>query len=330
MIKGTIKQPDQLTAKIILDEIGEESIYKYYLETDYVENRPFCNPLRNDKNPSFMIGSKYGKLVHIDFADDKYKGGPIDFVQQKFGCSFPDALKRIAMDFSFGEYEVSGKSMPTLSKRKERKIIVPKETIIQVKAKKMDTADLAYWNSYHQDRNDLKNNNVYSVKELWIDRRRVNLPISELVFAYLYEGKWWKIYRPFAKRELKWKTNCPNDYVVDLEKIRNCEKAIITKSHKDKMVLQKVFPHVCSVQNESRSAFNDETVTFIRNNVTEPYINYDSDEPGKKASWDITAAFGFKHLNVSYEHHPIKDFADLAKEKGLKVIEDYLRLKQIL
>ena len=82
---------------------------------------------------------------------------------------------------------------------------------------------------------------------------------------------------------------------------------------------------MCHVQNESLAAFSHETVTYLKEHSKEVYYGGDSDSPGKQASYAITQAFGFKHINPPDEllKEGIKDFADWARYKGLEEVENH-------
>ena len=41
---------------------------------------------------------------------------------------------------------------------------------------------LAYWNDYYQDEEDLKANNIFSVEEVYLNKKRIVIPDNELRF----------------------------------------------------------------------------------------------------------------------------------------------------
>ncbi len=98
------------------------------------------------------------------------------------------------------------------------------------------------------------------------------------------------------------------------------------------MVMKKVFPCCCAVQNEGIACFSQENVEYIKANSDKQILSFDSDVTGVANSQQITKLFDFGYLNVPKRHlkEGIKDWADLAKAYGLKRIEDYLRFKTIL
>jgi hypothetical protein len=333
-MKGRKKQI--LTQEIILSKISEYDIYRFYLGRDFKVNRPIASPMpgRKDDNPSFLIGNKHGFLYHIDFGDSYYRGRCFDFVKQiRLLVNNYDVLKLIDRDFGLGildDTEIKDYKQ-IVAKYKPDIQIVKEFSLIQCKARKFfHTDELLYWKSYFQTENDLREEQVYPLTEVWINKVRVSISPTEMVFGYLYEDKW-KIYRPFAKnKKEKWRTNVPIDLMDGLENVKGCDKALITKAKKDKMVIRKIFPCVASVQNESVVAINPENLDFIKKNSREQWINFDSDAPGKKASWSYTTEFNFKHINVPDSLFPIKDFADMAKEKGLEAVREHFKLKGLI
>ena len=178
----------------------------------------------------------------------------------------------------------------------------------------------------------LRANNIYSIKKLFLNKQLFSLKETELRFGYLYDGHW-KIYRPFADRKSKWvPNNVPITAMDGKEDIVDCSVAFINKSKKDYMVMKKIFPCCCAVQNEGVACFSPENVEYIKANSDRQILSFDSDVAGVANSQQITKLFDFEYANVprKYLSEGIKDWADLGKTHGLKAIEDYLKEKGLL
>jgi hypothetical protein len=333
MIQG--KKRVKLTPDSILDKISEYDIYKFYMpHQNWKINVVTYSPFRNEKNPSFIIGYRGGALRFCDFGDSSRKGGCFNFVMMLFNVSLNDALLMIDRDFDLGiisgsstkQYEriVSDYAQPTATSKREY--------FIQVKTRKFTNEELAYWNGYYQDIDDLRANNVYSIDTVYLNKQKFPIKDTELRFGYLYEGHW-KIYRPFADKKNKWMpNNVPITMMDGLDDITDCDVAFINKSKKDYMVMKKVFPCCCAVQNEGMGCFSEENVEFIKENSERQILSFDSDETGVKNSKLISDKFGFDYCNVPriYLDEGIKDWADLARIHGLKTIEKYLTQKELI
>lgn len=334
MIEG--KRKVKLTADSILDKISEYDIFKFYMPVqDWKVNKVTYSPFRHENNPSFVIGNKRGFITFIDFADTNKRGNCFDFVKVLYNIStFDDVLKRIDGDFGLGiwtgkateEYKIitSTYKQPELEKR---------YSVIQVTTRKFNKEELAYWNLYHQDIQDLRDNNIYAIKSVYLNKSKFPIKSTDLTFGYLYEGQYWKIYRPFADKKSKWvPNNVPITTMDGLEDIKNCKTAFINKSKKDYMVMKKVFPCSCAVQNEGIGCFSHENVEYLKANSDEQILSFDSDVTGVTNSQQITKLFDFGYCNVprKYLIEGIKDWSDLAKAHGLQAIEDYLKHKQLI
>lgn len=325
----------RLTTDSILEKISEYDIYKMYMpHQNWKINVVTYSPFRNEKNPSFIIGYRGGALRFVDFGDSSKKGGCFNFVMTLFNVSLNDALLMIDRDFDLGivtasstkNYEriVADYAQPTATSKREY--------FIQVKTRKFTNEELAYWNGYYQDIDDLRANNVYSIDAVYLNKQKFPIKDTELRFGYLYEGHW-KIYRPFADKKNKWMpNNVPITMMDGLDDITDCDVAFINKSKKDYMVMKKVFPCCCAVQNEGMGCFSEENVEFIKENSERQILSFDSDETGVKNSQLITDKFGFEYCNVPriYLEEGIKDWADLARIHGLKTIEKYLTQKELI
>lgn len=333
MIQG--KKRVNLTPDAILEKISEYDIYKMYMPTqNWKINTVTYSPFRNEKHPSFIIGYRGGALRFKDFADSAISGGCFDFVMMLFHIPLREALMMIDRDFDLGiisgtstkNYEriVSDYAQPTSTSKRE--------FFIQVKTRKFTHEELAYWNMYYQDIDDLRANNVYSIDTVYLNKQKFPIKDNELRFGYLYEGHW-KIYRPYGDRKNKWMpNNVPITMMDGLDDIKDCDVAFINKSKKDYMVMKKVFPCCCAVQNEGIGCFSDENVEYLKENSDRQILSFDSDEAGVKNSQLITEKFDFEYCNVPriYLDEGIKDWALLAKEKGLKTVERILKEKDII
>jgi len=334
-ITGRLK-PSFLTPEKILEKITEYDIFKYYMpNTDWEPNVVTFSPFRNERNPSFMIGNKQGRLTFIDFADTSKRGSCFDFVRMSFNLKdLKEVLALIDRDFGLG---FSRETNTEQYKRIVSQYIQPVRAVkaysnIQVVVKAFTNDELAYWNQYHQSLDDLKANNVYSISKVYLNKQLFSVPF-ELRFGYLYDDKW-KIYRPHAKdKKSKWvPNNVPITAMDGKDDIKQCDVAFINKSKKDYMVMKKLFPCSCAVQNEGLGCFSPENVEYIKSNSASQILSFDSDVTGVENSQQITKIFNFGYCNVprKYLSEGIKDWADLAKAHGMQAIEDYLKEKQLL
>lgn len=333
MISGPIRK--ELTDKAIFNRISEYDLFRFYMPNhDWKLNHPCISPFRNETNPSFLISSRHGFLYFIDFTDTSIRGNAIQFVQKITGLdNYNDALERIDADMKLGIRNKELEDYKAITKTYNQPIDLEKRySVIQVKSRKFTQEELDYWNMYHQDLQDLKDNNIYSIDKVFLNKQRFSLPDNDLRFGYFYSGSW-KIYRPFADKKQKWlPNNVPITTMDGLNNIKDCDIALISKSKKDYMVLKKIINCVCAVQNEGVACFSDENVLYLKQNSKRQILGFDSDEPGVHNSQQITKLFDFDYCNVprKYLNEGIKDFADLAKAYDLKTVENCLKQKGIL
>jgi DNA primase len=325
-----------LTAKAILGKISEYDIFRYYMpDKTWKINQTTLSPFRNESNPSFMIGNKKGYLSFIDFGDTSKRGDCFTFVKMLYNLNnMDDVLRMIDRDFglgftpgtSTGEYKIITKEY------KQPEDLGKRYSLIQVVTKKFTKEELDYWNSYHQSEDDLRANGIYSLKKVFLNKQLFPLKDDELKFGYFYDGHW-KIYRPFADKKNKWMpNNVPITMMDGKEDIKNCKVVLINKSKKDYMVMKKIFPCSCAVQNEGIACFSEENVEYLKANSDRQILSFDADEVGVANSIQITKMFDFEYVNVprKYLSEGIKDWADLVKAHGYNPVENYLRQKGLL
>ncbi len=334
MIKGIKKAI--VTKEEILSKISEYDIFRFYMPAkDWKLGQATYSPFRDEKTPSFLIGVRGDSIKFIDFGDTSIQGDCFKFVERLYNMpNFHEVLKKIDADFNLGIS--SGDNLQDYKRiiktYAQPKLVEKDYSFIQVKTRNFTNQELAYWNEYYQDIDDLKANNIFSIDEVYLNKKRIVLSDNELRFGYLYDGHW-KIYRPFSERRWKWMpNNVPITAMDGKDDIKNCDVAFINKSKKDYMVMKKLYPCCCAVQNEGMGCFSDENIQFLKDNSNRQILSFDSDETGVSNSKKITEMFGFDYCNVPREFlkEGIKDWADLARIHGLKVIEDYLINKNII
>ena len=319
--------------KLIFEKVSQEQIFRYYYPYKFTLNQRCLSCFQKENNPSMIIGTKSnsGDIVFKCF-NSFQKGDCINFVMQMFNLDYLDALLKIAEDFGLKEssntkYEQIIKELPKTTVIKQKKA-----PDIVVSTRPFNSNELSYWNDYYQDISDLKRENIYVPKKIWINKNPIDLKVSELTFCYYYpENDKWKIYFPFKEKSKKWLSNIPLITSWGLENINKDKNTLICKSKKDYMVCRKIYSYVTGVQNESTAAFSENFVSELKKNSKLIYYGGDSDAPGKAASYLITQQFGFKHINPVDRLLPeTKDWADWAKKESLEKVYNHFKQKNII
>lgn len=331
MIRGERKK--ELTINTVLNLISSYDIFRYYMpHRDWELNHAILSPFRKENSPSFCIGNKYGNLSFIDFGTGEH-GDCFEFVKILYNLSsIEQVLKKIDVDFGLGFNSAEINYMNIVKEYSQPEELKKRYSLIQAVTRKFTKEELEYWKMYYQSLDDLRHDNIYSIKELYLNKRKYSITPNELRFGYLYGEGYWKIYFPFAEKKRKWLSNVPLVTLDGKENIQNCDVAFITKSKKDKMVLRKLYSCVTATQNESVGCFSNENVEFIKQNSNRQILMYDSDEAGIQSSLQITKLFKFDYCNVpkKYLEEGIKDFADLAKTHSLSTVEQVLKNKNLI
>jgi hypothetical protein len=338
MIKGS-RIDDKITSEKILDRVTEYDILRAFWPANvpFDLNTGICSPFHKDNRPSFIVGNKFGKISFKDFSDENRKGNVWEFVKQIENLrSYEDVLiavnKRLGLGLN-GEKDTSEKRIVTWDQPKK---FETDYVFYQITTRKFTAEELAWWNQFHLDISDLKEENIFAPKLIRKNRKVEPLKRSDLTFCYWYPDiQRWKIYKPLADKLYKWRTNCPNDYVEHLSSIKNCKRGFLIKAKKDRMVVRKAtgIDSIAVTQTEDASCVNGNTLTVFNENCEEKFVISDNDKKGKEFSWYMTKNHGYKHLNVPdyyREENGWTDFADLAKGKGLEAVADHFKTKGLI
>lgn len=326
-----IRKVQQISAEEVLSKVGEYDIYRIYIG-EFKIGGTMCSPFVKQVTGSFGIYMSNGRLYHADFADEVHHGDAMAFVQQMYQLTYPQAIQKVAEDFGLTdrnsqEYKkITGAySKPVLDQRRH--------SLIQCTVKRFTKSDLNdYWGRYPvigQDK--LKKHNVWSLKEVFLNRKKIPIGKHEMVFGYWYEEKGWKIMFPERDKTHKWLSSIPLDTPEGLSNLDKDHDTLVIKSKKCLMVMEEVYPWVCSMQNESVGSVSDNTARYIVENSRKVFYGGDSDVAGKKASYKITGKHSWYHINVPDPLLPWKDWSDWHEyTKSLKPIENHLRIKGLL
>lgn len=326
-----VKKP-VITADFVFERTDPFTIYRHYLG-EFTVGTPFQNPtVSKQETPSFSVYLRDGKLWHQDFAVPETHGDCVALVQQMYSLDFHNALKKIAHDLGLtagkAEYDKIVKSYvkPVLDEKKY--------TYIQVTVGRWRRNELEYWEQYGIGKIQLQQEEIYPVREWYLNRVLQQINDGELCFCYRFKNaEGYKIYYPNRKGKDKWKTNT-GKVIENEECIERFERIIITKSRKDRIVLSNLFPQlgVISLQNESASSYTEELIKKLEGKQV--WISFDSDPAGKKASKAMNEKYPFmKHVNVSDWHFTClgcTDWADVYAEGLRDDIVAHFKLKNII
>lgn len=340
-----------ITPEQIYQQIGCVNLFNKYFGTfDY--STAYHSRLRQDNKKStgfYVQEAKYnkqgkvisgGKVIYNDLTTGK-KYNAISFVMALFKLDFYNALQRIAFDFKLtGDPNIK----PVLQ------VVQPppiKETKhFSITTKPFTKADLKFWQQFGITKQELINNNIYSVYSVKVKTFTIFTEPDELKFAYLFKNDkgvgYVKIYTPYSE-QWKWAGNVPLNLPFGLHSLPvNSDSLIITKSVKDCLLLRKWFPDCIGLQNESPSSITKETIKALKRCYKHIYIWFDFDRPGLSAANYYYKKHGFIPIftlpikqNVwrqltKAKQQGIKDPSDFVKQYGLPLFEQYLKHIKLL
>ena len=322
-----------ITREFLVEKIGDENIFNYYFG-DFDLNKSYHSVFRTDnkKSTGFYV-SKHGSIIYNDFTTcEKYDF--VHFVMKLYSLSYYFALQQIAIDFNLIKGTKSS-SKPAIVKHINQPKKKP-EKIIKVGVVSFKEYHLKYWEQFAITKEELKNNHVYAVNNLYINGFQISTEDNELRFAYLFkdgEKEYLKIYSPYDS-DYKWVSSVPLSLIYGIEELPHISDTLyITKSVKDCIVLKKFFTDVIAFQNESKDACTKETMKVLKKQYKRIVLIFDCDPPGKKAAeWykeNYNLELYFMPTNA-YEKYGIKDCSDFVKHFGLTIFKQYLKYIKLL
>lgn len=306
-------EKNKYTTEYILDNIGEERIYNYFLGESIDNTNAHKCCFHEDKTPSLRFKEmKSGQIIYHCFGCGA-KGDVFNFVQNLHKIPFKEAVKLIIDTF---EYDKT----PYIHKKTFN---VDKESTTQIMPyfKKFTDLELKYWKAYHITIETLQKYNVYSTSKVFLfnnSQLELNTTKDNPIFAYKFGKDIYKIYRPLnPSKKGKFFSNVSSMDIQGLAQLPSKGKRLfITSSLKDVMVLHELGYNAVAPQGEG-IAIPDSILEYLFAIFDEIIVFYDSDDVGIKCAKALNSKYGFKYIYIP-EKYKVKDPSDYSKEYGLE------------
>lgn len=322
----------KVSREYLKQHIGDEAIFKYYFG-DFSLGKAYNSVFRKDNKCStgFYV-TENGSLIYNDLAtSEKYDF--VKFVAKLKNLSYYGAVEQIAKDFN-----VNGSKDFTVSTTTIKPITKKPKDLFKVTIRPFSKKDIAYWEQFAITKQELIQNNIYSVSKVEVGDKLIYTDYGQLKFAYLFKDEdntngYFKVYSPLNK-EFKWSGNVPISLPFGINNLPLKNKTLIlTKSVKDCVILRKFFPECIGLQNESKSSIRHETLLALQKIYKEIIVFFDADNPGKEAAKYYTEQYGFKSVHtpdILFEKYKIKDPGDFVQQRGIEDFEKWLKYIKLL
>lgn len=329
---------EDLTKENIFKKISSYDIFKKYSDKFEQVNLHFHSDFREEDNPSCCVAQIGGDLLYTDFGTGKsYRS--INFVMEKLGLNYFEALEVINSDFNLG-LGVYHKGMPLPVSSSPNKAVRTNKTfkekqpsILKKKKRSFTAKDLEYWAQYYWDLDMLEKSNTQSISHYWINGSMWTVKPDEL--AYSYEYYWHngrmqrKLYFP-ERDKFKWFSNVDST-IVQLVNVspKKGEILFITSSKKDAGIFWRIqrdglLPGyvIHGVAPNTENSFVPEAwFNKAKKRWDKIVLWYNNDEPGIENS----KIFG-ELYDLPVFYNPLgtpKDPSDFCKKYG---IEEFVKL----
>jgi hypothetical protein len=312
-----------LTKDMVLRNVSEYQIFRFYCKNFIDLNKPFCSDLRMDKYPSCSIKAYPNGLYYKDFGtNESYNCFAYVqyYMRQKFNedLTYHEVLKVIANDFGFIKKVQNKEIIPSLNYLGLPDKQNRQTTIIRIKKRDWKEYD-TYWNKYHIGLDLLNFYNVVPVTDYWISVKNNELlnvyseSANDPAYSYEHGNGMRKILRPSAERQNKWISNIPRNVFSGYNQLdKQNKELVITKSLKD-CIVWRIYGYN-SIAPQSENIFlNENQFQLLSMRFPNIIINYDNDEVGLKAMKKFSTQFGIKSLVIPDN---IKDISDYISIKG--------------
>jgi hypothetical protein len=303
----------------LYDYVSQEDIFnKYWFKVDFKQK--YINPLRpGDKKPGCFYINYKNNLFFVDFgASPSTHFSCIDIVSALYNCSFKEAINVIKKDFKINYNPINFQDTLSMSiKNIENKIsfIEKEECIITYKKKEFTQIDLNYWNQFGITKETLNLYNVNAAITTYINENLYHI-YTNADIQYVYTEKHMhKIYRPYANKQKKWRTNYKKGILEGYNLLEpNGELLFITKSLKDVMLLKEFNCNAVAVKSETTLASNN-AMNLLKSRFKNIIVFFDNDETGLAAANKFNEQYATRSFIIDKKYN-VKDISDFCKKYG--------------
>lgn len=306
--------------KYLLDRIGEEAIFKHYLDRDPDYKGQVTNPLRNDKHPgcTFARSQKTGRLYFYDYAKEKtYDCFAV--VMEKYGISFWQAIRLIEKDF---KVELNtAKVEEAVEKQKDIKRVRE----VTFEEQDFTPEDLEYWNQYGITKELLLHYGIQSVKTVYINGKlRWEYAEGNPIYRLPYGLPAAKYYRPRETRKSsRWLSFAKREDAAFYDRLPFLgDTLIITKSAKDALVLLSL-GYTSTAPSSETVRINTPKFRALLMTHDQAFLLYDNDEVGIRSS-----ELRSKELDIPYllipKKYGVKDISDFHAKYGREATKELI------
>lgn len=322
--------PSKINKEFVLERVSDSMIFTLY-HGPFELGKVYPSRFRKDRKPSagFYVSPKTGKLIYNDIGK-QVKKDCFDFVQELYGLSFEDAVNRVAQDFGLVDNKPSIAIKKIIKNLKNFDKEAKKNTMIHFKPEKWGSDNLFFWKDFYITREELEREQIYAIKELWINGIPIKNPDNEPRYAltmYIDGDMRTKVYCPYSP-SMKWITNIPNANPFGMESLTNkSPDCFLAKSQKCRIILLKFLPNVISLQSEQPSSISKEVDKELKFNYNNLYLGADNDERGLKFIEEMKPQ---GYIPMALPEGCPKDYSDLANLRGLGAVEKFLKEKKLI
>lgn len=314
-----VKEEPIITVQYIYEKVDQVDIYYQYLGYYPKCNKGYHSPFSNDSTPSFRfrVGSDF-RLVYKCFSSGK-TGDAILLVQELFNLNLKETLNKIAYDFKLQGISKGGtKSISFESSIKNANLTVTRRSEIQVVL--FDNEPISYinyWKSFYIEKWLLDLYDVRAAKEAWFNGTYLYVTYTDKdpVIRYLVNGLY-KIYRPFAKKENKWRSTFDYRCIFGFKQLDYSSPiCIISKSSKDVMVWRLLGYNAVTLPAESSKLWK-ELVDYLRSKFKYIFSVLDNDKAGINAMLSYKEEWSIDYIILPELDDWYKDLAEINYGEG--------------
>lgn len=307
-----------ISIKDILDKLTDYDIYSYYVG-QFKVGKLINSPLRtDDKNPSFAIFKGNGGNLFFKDHGNGEGGNVVKFIKLINDITTREQLEKELL-------RIIRKVNPNYdnAKRVYANNTTSKQVSIGIVRQLFTKTDINFWKQFHISTNTLKKYNVFSIKYFLCNNTvRAIYKEDNPMYAYKIYDRF-KIYRPYAPKCFKWRSNTNVEHIQGLEQLQEFGNLlIITKSLKDVMCLNEMGYNSISPSSET-TFIPKEILGSLKDKWKHIIILYDRDKTGMLEARKYSKQYKLDAVFI-HKKFKSKDVSDAVMNNSFNEVKQWL------
>lgn len=319
-----------LSKENILSRVSQFEIFKFYMPW-FEPGKSIKTPFTTENRPSFWTKVDFeGNIFFKDFGRG-YRGDCFRFVMLLFGCDFHTALYKINQDLRLGlgppaenNINLNYADHQSLLQRDKLEADHTEMIYLSYRERPWENHDVHFWISHGCSMDNTIRLGAVPISGFWIGNRYHKA--DKYAYAWHTANGRVKIYQPYNKVGLKWRSNTNNQALQGEHLLPSSGRLLLFQSSlKDIGCVLTLFNVPSVAPNGEHGIIPKEKRKEYEERFDRIGVLYDNDQEGIKAATQMCDESDYELFILPTVDEATKDPSDFAAHGYRRVLIDFFR-----